>query len=237
MLVITFSRMASQELRERVRSQLVAAERALADPAAVARRRLFLQSCATSARPSCTTAAPDRRRPRRLRRGDDRHHPPVLPAGAASLGVAGDRDAGATLVENLDELVVEVVDDLYLREYGATAEPPPSTGPPRYASPGPPSATPGELALAPPSPARRGGPGQLRRAVRAEMDRRKRRLGILSYDDLLSRLAAALEPADAPARERMRQRWRIVLVDEFQDTDPVQWACSNAPSTATPPWC
>ena len=56
------------------------------------------------------------------------------------------------------------------------------------------------------------------------MDRRKRRLGILSYDDLLSRLAAALEPADAPARERMRQRWRIVLVDEFQDTDPVQWA-------------
>ena len=21
----------------------------------------------------------------------------------------------------------------------------------------------------------------------------------------------------------MRQRWRIVLVDEFQDTDPVQW--------------
>ena len=28
---------------------------------------------------------------------------------------------------------------------------------------------------------------------------------------------------DAPARERMRQRWRVVLVDEFQDTDPVQW--------------
>ena len=59
--------------------------------------------------------------------------------------------------------------------------------------------------------------------VRAEMDRRKRRLGILSYDDLLSRLATALAPEDAPARERMRQRWRIVLVDEFQDTDPVQW--------------
>ena len=27
----------------------------------------------------------------------------------------------------------------------------------------------------------------------------------------------------SPAAERMRQRWQIVLVDEFQDTDPVQW--------------
>ena len=60
-------------------------------------------------------------------------------------------------------------------------------------------------------------------ATRAEVDRRKRRLGILSYDDLLGRLADALESDDAPARDRMRRRWRIVLVDEFQDTDPVQW--------------
>ncbi|THJ08853.1 exodeoxyribonuclease V subunit beta, partial [Nocardioides sp.] len=61
-------------------------------------------------------------------------------------------------------------------------------------------------------------------AVRSEIERRKRRLGVLSYDDLLSRLAEALESDDSPARARMRQRWRIVLVDEFQDTDPVQWA-------------
>ena len=59
--------------------------------------------------------------------------------------------------------------------------------------------------------------------MRAEVDRRKRRLGVLGYDDLLSRLADALADEDAPARERMRQRWPIVLVDEFQDTDPVQW--------------
>ena len=36
----------------------------------------------------------------------------------ASLGVAGDSDAGVTLVESLDELVAEVVDDLYLRRFG-----------------------------------------------------------------------------------------------------------------------
>src|SRR5690606_4781781 len=61
------------------------------------------------------------------------------------------------------------------------------------------------------------------RAVRREMETRKRRLGILGYDDLLSQLAAALEDPDSPARQRMRRRWRVVLVDEFQDTDPVQW--------------
>ena len=51
------------------------------------------------------------------------------------------------------------------------------------------------------------------RAVRAEFDRRKRRLGVLSYDDLLSQLADALADEAAPARSRMRQRWRVVLVD------------------------
>ncbi len=30
-------------------------------------------------------------------------------------------------------------------------------------------------------------------------------------------------PPTPPARTRMRDRWSIVLVDEFQDTDPVQW--------------
>ena len=52
------------------------------------------------------------------------------------------------------------------------------------------------------------------RAVREEMERRKRRLGILSYDDLLSQLADALERrrrarprADAPAlADRARRR-------------------------------
>ena len=77
----------------------------------------------------------------------------------------------------------------------------------------------------------RRGPGQRRslaarrspRAVRAEVDKRKRRQRVLGYDDLLSRLATALEPEDAPARTGCAPAGRIVLVDEFQDTDPVQW--------------
>ncbi|UUZ60933.1 hypothetical protein [Nocardioides sp. B-3] len=37
-------------------------------------------------------------------------------------------------------------------------------------------------------------------AVLDEVERRKRRLGVLSYDDLLSQLADALTGLDAPAR-------------------------------------
>ena len=143
----------------------------------------------------------------------------------ASLGVAGDSDAGVTLVESLDELVAEVVDDLYLRRFGHDKDTPVLT---REAAlvlarevVGNPHTT-----LTPEQPE----PGTVAavrvgfaRDVLAELERRKRRLGILGYDDLLTRLAAALAIPDAPARDRMRRRWRIVMVDEFQDTDPVQW--------------
>jgi exodeoxyribonuclease V beta subunit len=129
------------------------------------------------------------------------------------------------LVEDLDDLLREVVDDLYLRDFAGTGDEPPFSHrdaaklaraavndpqarlEPRDAEP---DTLPGRrLAFA--------------ADVRAELDRRKRRLGVLSYDDLLSQLADALRSDDAPARQRMRQRWSIVLVDEFQDTDPVQW--------------
>ena len=142
------------------------------------------------------------------------------------LGIAGDGDADVELVESLDDLVVEVVDDLYVRAFAGSrsGEPifdrdtalslarkviddPQATLVPAAEEPGTPAA-------------RRVAFGA---AVRAEVDRRKRQRRILGYDDLLTRLATALEPEDAAARDRMRARWSIVLVDEFQDTDPVQW--------------
>jgi exodeoxyribonuclease V beta subunit len=64
----------------------------------------------------------------------------------------------------------------------------------------------------------------------AELDRRKRQRTVLTYDDLLRRLADALDrPATRDAvRESIRQRYRVALIDEFQDTDPVQWRIFNA---------
>src|SRR5699024_10245613 len=141
------------------------------------------------------------------------------------LGVAGDTDAGARLVEDLDDLLVEVVDDLYLRGFADDEAPPTFTRADalalaREAVDDPQARLEPTDAEPATEPGRRRGFATL---VRHELDRRKRRLGVLSYDDLLSQLADALAEQDAPARERMRGRWRVVLVDEFQDTDPVQW--------------
>ena len=60
---------------------------------------------------------------------------------------------------------------------------------------------------------------------RAEVPRRGDKLGVLTYDDLPARLdAALLDPALAPRLcAGLRRRYTCALVDEFQDTDPVQW--------------
>jgi exodeoxyribonuclease V beta subunit len=228
MLVVTFGRAASQELRERVRAQLVEAERALSgDPT--------LAPDQPSDLIQLLLACDDRERVRRHRRvtealaGFDAatiattHQFCSMVLG--SLGVAGDTDSRARLVEDLDELLVEVVDDLYLRAF-AYADGGPEFGYPEAlsiarAAVGDPQARLEPTGQDPTTPA--GRRVRFAEAVRDEMERRKRRLGILSYDDLLDQLAHALERADAPARDRMRERWKIVLVDEFQDTDPVQW--------------
>src|SRR3954447_2967698 len=63
---------------------------------------------------------------------------------------------------------------------------------------------------------------RLARRVRKELDTRKRALSLITYDDLLTRLRRAL--VDSPeAVARLRSRYDVVLVDEFQDTDPIQW--------------
>ncbi|PID96560.1 MAG: exodeoxyribonuclease V subunit beta [Actinomycetales bacterium] len=223
LLVITFSRAASQELRERVREALVSAQQALADPGAANRDDpvigLLLQ-------------LPDRatvtERVRDAVAGFDAatiattHQ--FCQLVLRSLGVAGDSDPGAELVETLTDLVDEVVDDLYLARFAGNPKPPITHAEARRLGQhviGDPQSriVPDEL-----DPTTRpGARAELAVAVRAEVERRKRHQGLLSYDDLLSRLAEALHDERAPARARMRDRWRVVLVDEFQDTDPVQW--------------
>ena len=228
MLIVTFGRAASQELRERVRTQLVEAERALTDPGSV--------TAPSDLVALLLDATPDELERRRQRLRD------ALGAfdGATiatthqfchlvlrSLGVAGDTDSNATLVEDLEDLLSEVVDDLYLRRFGNVEGVPPFTHAEALklarAAVGDPQA---RLQPSPEDVDVATIPGQrvaFAGDVREELDRRKRRLGVLSYDDLLSQLASALLDPDAPARQRMRRRWSIVLVDEFQDTDPVQW--------------
>jgi len=55
-----------------------------------------------------------------------------------------------------------------------------------------------------------------------EVARRRRQRGTLSYDDVLTQLRDAL--SESPhAIDLLRRRFPVVLVDEFQDTDQVQW--------------
>jgi exodeoxyribonuclease V beta subunit len=57
----------------------------------------------------------------------------------------------------------------------------------------------------------------------AELSRRKDARGVLGFEDLLEQLARAVTgPAGDALKQALRERFRAVLIDEFQDTDPVQ---------------
>ncbi len=60
--------------------------------------------------------------------------------------------------------------------------------------------------------------------VQARLAARKRSLGQIDYDDMLLGVRDALQGEQAPVLlDLLRGRWTVALVDEFQDTDPVQW--------------
>ncbi|MGM0689029.1 MAG: UvrD-helicase domain-containing protein [Bacillota bacterium] len=60
--------------------------------------------------------------------------------------------------------------------------------------------------------------------VQMRLSSRKRSLGLIDYDDMLLGVREALTGRDSGVLiDTLRQRWTYALVDEFQDTDPVQW--------------
>ncbi len=182
------------------------------------------------------------RRAGRLRLGDDRHHPPVLPAGAAlARGRRRHRPRADARGEPRRARGRGRRRPLpALRSARRAASLPFESSDRPRGSPAPRSAT-RRPALAPreadptsAAAARVGFAGQ----VREEVERRKRRLGVLTYDDLLSRLAEALEGrrlpgpgADAPALEDRAGR-RVP-----GHRPGAVGRCSTAPSPGTRRWC
>jgi len=137
------------------------------------------------------------------------------------LGVVGDVERDAVFVEDVDDLLGEVVDDLYVRRFHRGDRP----AFPRAEAMKIARAAIGNPAVRLESADAKSETAAMRyrlacRAIE-ELDARKRRAGVITYDDLLTRLATTLR--DQSAVERLRGRYRVVLVDEFQDTDPVQW--------------
>ena len=61
--------------------------------------------------------------------------------------------------------------------------------------------------------------------ARAELRRRKTDRQVQSFDDMLTRLDEALRgERGSELRKSLRERFPVALVDEFQDTDPVQYS-------------
>jgi exodeoxyribonuclease V beta subunit len=61
-------------------------------------------------------------------------------------------------------------------------------------------------------------------SLREELDKRLQRLNVMSFDDLISRLADALQSEKgALLTAELQQRFEVALIDEFQDTDDSQW--------------
>jgi exodeoxyribonuclease V beta subunit len=61
-------------------------------------------------------------------------------------------------------------------------------------------------------------------AARQEARIRREEKHVLFFDDLLSEMRAALRPPNGDRLvELLRNRYRFALIDEFQDTDPVQY--------------
>jgi exodeoxyribonuclease V beta subunit len=230
LLLVTFTRMATGELRDRVRQRLVTAEdglaRALAgiappinddvlrvlaegSPSDLERRRRLLAK-ALADFDAATIATTH---------GFCQH---VL----SGLGVVGDVERDVTFVEDLSELRMEVVDDLYIRKFVRHGGAPFSLTEAQEIG-----RTAVDNPFAPIEPSQ-GDPNQvwamrqrLALAVRKEVEIRKRAAAVMTYDDLFTRLRNTLsdEERGEAARARLHDRYHVALVDEFQDTDPVQW--------------
>jgi exodeoxyribonuclease V beta subunit len=225
LLLVTFGREATQELRERVRERLASVERGLRDPAGA--------RAATDSVLALLASVPDHEavlRRRRLTAALAEFDAATIATThqfcgqmLTALGIAGDA-ADALFVESVDDLVVEVVDDFYVRTFAA-----PGAGTPAFDRSE--ALRLARRAVGDPQarlePAGATGAAAVRHAfataVRGEVERRKRTGNLHTYDDLVTRLHDALADPVRGAAARLRARYRVVLVDEFQDTDPLQW--------------
>ena len=233
LMLVTFGRAATTELRDRVRSRLVEVERALRDPA-------MARSSSDEVVALLADVPPDeaeRRRARVARAVAEFDAATITTTHGfcqqmlAMLGTTADMDHDAVLVPDVADLEADVADDLYLRTYAAQPEPLVTVGEARELMH---AAISDHAAALEPADAEPGTRAfhrfKLADVARQEMRRRKRAAGVVDYDDLLTLLRDALtDPVTGPAaRERVRGAYRVVMVDEFQDTDPVQWQILEA---------
>ncbi len=220
-LVVTFTRAAAAELRERVRRRLVDTARHLAspDPAATDALLLHLADCDAPTRLD---------RLRLVEQAVSDYDTATITTihgfcqqVLATIGTAASHNPDAVLVQDTSELVVGVGSDLLVGAALAGEVDLPTidtfTNLVRTVLNNPgidvvaASGEPGDERLA-----------HLVRAATTEIHRRLIAGGNTTYDSLLTGVRDAVV-TDPALRRRVAERYDVALIDEFQDTDPVQW--------------
>jgi exodeoxyribonuclease V beta subunit len=236
-LVVTFTRAATAELRARVRDRLVETRRALLDPTAADRNDQHLTALLdpTKAEFDGVELEP---RPRRAiaRLGEALTHfdrAQIFTIHGFARRLLGQLGLRARLSPDIEP---DTVDDLLLAEaagdliVGRYADHPDSEPIGRH-----------ELvdigkvvvekpdARIVPDATVLDGPArdrvELAHRMRAELQRRMRREGTATFDDGLAEVRDTLRDKEVgnAARALLQRRYSVALVDESQDTDPIQW--------------
>jgi exodeoxyribonuclease V beta subunit len=230
-LIVTFTRAAAAELRHRVRSRLTDAVAALRSPLdqplddelfaflAVEDRqgRLHRLEQAVAGFDAATITTIHGFAQRML----------------SALGSAAPGDHDATLVDDTNELVAAVCADVLAT--ASFSEPTTADQLPKLdalkrsvikilGNPGIAVIPSPDEADSTPTAARH---RRLVDRVLAEVHRRRRAEGTLSFDDVLTQLRDGLQ-AHPDTADGLRRRFGVALIDEFQDTDPVQWELFSA---------
>ncbi|MBM7368929.1 UvrD-helicase domain-containing protein [Gordonia hydrophobica] len=230
LLMATFSNAASAELRDRTHARLAECVAALGDPDTARGSDDELVA-------HLADAGPELLRLRRERLSDalsDFDAATVATTHTfcnrmlAALGFLGGRQQQYPIVENVDEMVAELARDAYLARFAGDPDTAPSYEDAEQiaiAAVRDPAA-----ALAPNREDERTDDSDIRvwiaQQARKHTAVRKRLARLRTYDDLQQALFEIVTDPDIgeQACRRIRDQFSVVLIDEFQDTDPQQWA-------------
>ncbi len=227
LLMATFSNAASTELRDRTRIRLRECALALTDPARARTSDDELVALLATG----TEDEVSLRRVRLLAALSDFDSATMATTHTfcnrmlTVLGFLGERDQHYQLVEDANDMARETARDLFVAKYAGEPDSDASLGTAEVVACE--AVRNSSTRLAPLDPQSESGVSWVRfaKAVRERVRIRKRWSRLRTYDDLQGRLYEIISDQEwgAAACTRIRDRFEVVLVDEFQDTDPEQW--------------